>query len=429
MNTHKWTAGLTLLILLIALAGCQLVEEARTWVEDTIEERTTDQEEPLIASGTIQADEIRIAGELGGRIVAVHARRGDPVRAGDLLVTLDETPLLAELRQAEAAVAVAEANLTAARAGARSEAIDAARAALDVARAESDGYRAAWENAQAAIAQPQALDAQIAEARTAVALGEQGVALAEAELAKQRLIRDQKGVGSVERDAAEWQVQAAEAARAAAEADLKAAQTLLNGLWAIRREPLALIAQAHVAEGQYRLAEAGVVTAQARLDDLLAGPTAREVAVAAQALRLERAKRAAVDAQRALFALTSPVDGVVLDQVLYAGELATPAATILTVADLSQVRLTVYVPVNEVGYVQLGQQVRVTVDSQPGQVFSGHVSQIGDQPEFTPRNVATQEERLNTFYAVEIRLDNAARLLKPGMPAEATFLDVRGVGE
>lgn len=46
---------------------------------------------------------------------------------------------------------------------------------------------------------------------------------------------------------------------------------------------------------------------------------------------------------------------------------------------------------------------------------------IGDEPEFTPRNVATAEERLNTFYPVEIRLPNPERLLKPGMPADATF--------
>jgi len=54
-------------------------------------------------------------------------------------------------------------------------------------------------------------------------------------------------------------------------------------------------------------------------------------------------------------------------------------------------------------------------------VFEGQVSHIGSEPEFTPRNVATAEERLNTFYAVEIQLANPDGLLKPGMPADATF--------
>jgi hypothetical protein len=39
----------------------------------------------------------------------------------------------------------------------------------------------------------------------------------------------------------------------------------------------------------------------------------------------------------------------------------------------------------------------------------------------TARNVATKEKRLNTFYAVNTSLPNAERLLKPGMPADASF--------
>jgi hypothetical protein len=46
---------------------------------------------------------------------------------------------------------------------------------------------------------------------------------------------------------------------------------------------------------------------------------------------------------------------------------------------------------------------------------------IGDEPKFTPRNVATAEEHLNTFCPFEIRRPNPERLLKPGMPAEAAF--------
>ncbi len=119
--------------------------------------------------------------------------------------------------------------------------------------------------------------------------------------------------------------------------------------------------------------------------------------------------------------LHRPINGVVLDQSLQAGELAAPAAAILTLADLSQVELVVYVPENRIGQVQLGQAVKVSVDSFPGQVFEGQVARIRDEAEFAPRNVATAEERLNTFFAVEIRLPNPDRELKPGLPADATW--------
>jgi HlyD family secretion protein len=49
------------------------------------------------------------------------------------------------------------------------------------------------------------------------------------------------------------------------------------------------------------------------------------------------------------------------------------------------------------------------------------VARIEDEPEYTPRNVATKEERLNTFYAVKIRLLNPEGMLKPGTPADAQF--------
>ena len=65
---------------------------------------------------------------------------------------------------------------------------------------------------------------------------------------------------------------------------------------------------------------------------------------------------------------------------------------------------------------------RVSVDSYPGRAFYGQVTHIADRAEFTPRNVATQQERLNTFYAVQVSLANPQHLLKPGMPADATFV-------
>jgi HlyD family secretion protein len=399
----------------------QMVDRAREWVQTRVD-RTPDRETgTLVASGTIQADEIRIASELGGRIVELEVEPGDQVVQGDLLVLLDDTPLQAQLREAEAAVAVAEANLKQVQAGPRAAEVDAARAALAQARAMRDGQEAAWKNARQAIEDPQALDAQIAEAQTKVDLAEQGAALAEAQLAKEQLIRDQKRAGSMERDIAEWQVVAAEEQLASARAGLEAARTLLSGLWAIRNQPLDLIVQARVAEGQYRVTEAEVSMARARLADLVAGPSAPQVTVAARALALERTKADAIRAQQRRFRLASPVDGIVLKQVLHAAELAAPAATILTIADLERLTLTVYVPATEVGHVQLGQPVRVAVDSFPGQQFEGRVARIGEEPEFTPRNVTTQEERVNTFYAVDVELDNPDGLLKPGMPADATF--------
>jgi len=401
-----WTAVVAILMLAV---GCRAVTGP------------LDEEGRLTASGAIRADEVHVASELGGRIVDLRVELGAEVSMGDELVLLDATPLLTKLAEAEAAVAAAQADVAVVKAGPRAEEIAAAQAALALAEAQRDGALAAWENAQEALENPQELDAQIAEARTQLDLAAQGAELAEAELAREKLLRDQRPEGSIERQIYDRQVQAAEEALAAAQADEKTAQTMLNWLWIIRREPLTLIAQAHAAEGQCHVAEEGVAVAGAQLDDLLAGPTPEEIAVAEATVRLAQAQADVLRVQRIKFTLKSPVDGVVVEEALRVGEIAAPAATILTVTDLSHVTLSVYVPENRIGRVRLGQSVQVTVDSFPDRTFTGQVTRIGDEPEFTPRNVVTKEERLNTFYAVEVRLPNPEGLLKPGMPADATF--------
>jgi HlyD family secretion protein len=64
----------------------------------------------------------------------------------------------------------------------------------------------------------------------------------------------------------------------------------------------------------------------------------------------------------------------------------------------------------------------VGVDSFPTQLFFAKVTRIADQAEFTPRNVQTAEGRQTTVFAVELSVQNATGLLKPGMPADVTFV-------
>ncbi len=94
----------------------------------------------------------------------------------------------------------------------------------------------------------------------------------------------------------------------------------------------------------------------------------------------------------------------------------------LSVADLAEMNLVVYVPENRIGQVHLNEEVQIQVDSFPGRVLEGYVGHISDRAEFTPRNVATREERVNLVFAVEIRIANLDGALKPGMPADVLFV-------
>ena len=115
--------------------------------------------------------------------------------------------------------------------------------------------------------------------------------------------------------------------------------------------------------------------------------------------------------------VTSPIDGVVLERLVAPNEYAAPGSTVMVIASLDSLTLTIYVPENLYGQFFLGQTYPVTVDSFPGQTFSGTVSFISDQAEFTPRNVQTTDSRHTTVYAIKLDLDPSNGMLKPGMPA------------
>jgi HlyD family secretion protein len=376
----------------------------------------------IVASGTIEAEEVAITAEVGGRVVEVTADEGDEVEAGALLVELDRDLLLAKIEEARAAVGTAQANLAQVKAGARPEEIRVTEAALAQAIAAQDGARRAWEDAEAIRDNPQELDAQIDEARTQVALAEQGVEQARAQLATAKVQRDQYKDPSSEYYAHDKLVQAAEAALQAAEATHDGAQVALENLLAMRENPLELEAQVNAARAQYEQAEAAVAVAQADLDALQAGPTEEQVAVARAQVRQAEAALEILQVQLDKMTLRSPLAGLVTSRVINVGETASPGATLMTVANLDEVTLTVYVPETQIGRVKVGQEVKVEVDAYPDRVFKGRVVHISSRAEFTPQNVQTKEERVNMVFAVKVAIPNPGHELKPGMPADARVL-------
>jgi len=119
--------------------------------------------------------------------------------------------------------------------------------------------------------------------------------------------------------------------------------------------------------------------------------------------------------------IKAPIAGVILVRAIEPGELANIGTPIATMADLSEVKLMVYIPEKDVGRVKLGQEVAVSVDSYPDEKFVGRVVYISDQAEFTPKVIQTKEERTTQVFGIKIKVPNPEMKLKPGMPADAEF--------
>ena len=382
----------------------------------------------LLVSGSIEGTEVTIVSEFGGQITELSVAEGDSIRSGEVLLKLDTSSLHAQMAQAEAAMSAAEAHRAEVEAGTHPAQILAAKAALRQALAERDAAEIAWKDAQAILNDPQGLDAKIVEAQTTVDVASAQIEQARAKLAAVEVERDRyRGQGSMQEKwlyvVHDYQVQAAQAAIEAEIANKDGAEAVLDELKAMRNSPLAAMSQVHLAESQYELAVAGVRVAAAKLDELEAGPTPEELAVVDAQIDQAEAAVAGLQTRIDMMTLRSPIDGLVTSCSAHAGESAIAGATLMIVANLDEVKLTVYIPEDELDRVFLGQQVGVQVDSFPGRLFPGTVSYISQQAEFTPKNVQTEEERVNMVFAVRVRLPNPDHLLKPGMPADALIGD------
>ena len=373
----------------------------------------------ILASGFIEARDVTIAAETGGRIAEIRAAEGDHIAAGTTLIRLDDSLLMAQKRQAEANV-----NL--------------ARAYLEQAVIARDGAEKAWENALDVQSNPLELETRIIAAQ------------GELEMADLNLLREKE----IENDLG---VPLAEIRFDTAEKVLENLETLKSldwfSIYTMRKE-------IYPAEGELDMAELSlayqkeleklwsvpaselrVATAQKALQNLLAirdnpqelntavdnahnAYQASVVAAEAAELQVEQAEASlnVINVQIDKLTVASPVSGVVASRHAEAGEIAQPGLPILSVTELDEVTLTAYIPERAIGLVKLGQEVQVSVDSYPDEYFSGTIVYISPNALFTPKNIQLKDEREKMVFAVKIRLANLEQKLKPGMPADARIL-------
>jgi len=348
------------------------------------------------ASGTIEATQVDVAPKIAGRVIKLLVREGAQVRTGQVVAELDAAEVDAQVAQARAAVLVAQtrpAQADAALALARAS----VEALLTQARAQMESAAAALEAGRAGL--------RAAEANVQVA--ETNLARAESDLQRLEALYRDGAVSAQQLDTARSAVKAAEAQRDAARAQRDAAQVQISAAAAVVEQARAGLAVAEANRQTVAIREQDVAAARAQLAQ------ARAVLQQAEILRGNTI-------------LTAPFSGVVVAKHVEIGDLVGVGAPVLTIADLSQPYLRVFISETDLGKVTLGQPVDVRVDAFRGRVFHGTVMEISDHAEFTPGNVQTREERVKLVFAVKVQLSNQDGVLKPGLPADAVI--VTGAG-
>lgn len=171
------------------------------------------------------------------------------------------------------------------------------------------------------------------------------------------------------------------------------------------------------------VAEKELYIAKENYDLVLAGT--RQKQIEAQQQQVEKLI-AQANANASILADTkvcSPITGVILNKNFENNEYINQGQAILTIADLTDSWIIVYIDIADLGKVYLQQKVKIQVDAYPQEVFQGQVININDEAEFTPRETLTKDERSNKVFAVKIKIFNEHNRLKAGMIADVIFDD------
>jgi HlyD family secretion protein len=116
--------------------------------------------------------------------------------------------------------------------------------------------------------------------------------------------------------------------------------------------------------------------------------------------------------------IINPVNGTVLTKYAEPNEISTFGKPLYKIANLSTMQLRVYISETQLANLKIGQKVTIKIDdTDTMKSFSGTISWIASEAEFTPKIIQTKEERVALVYAVKIDVLNDGSL-KLGMPAE-----------
>jgi len=353
----------------------------------------------LYYSGTIEAKQAELGFQVSGRIVEVLVNGGEFVKRDQLLASLDQSEYKARYEQAQAGLENSIKNVQKlvlvlelykktlpneiARAAAGVQALSSQLHELEA------GYR----------------EQDIERARLAF-LTAQDV-MEEAKKNKERYdnLFQKSLVSEREWDAVKLKYETAVK-------EFEKAKEMFDMLREGVRKETIQTARARLAEGKAVLRQA--------TDNLTKIKAAeKEVEAATSQVKMAQSSLKVAETQLRYTQLRAPFDGVISSRNVEPGEVVLPGRDVLSLSDLSSVDLKIFVGEKEIGRVKPGQLVDIKVDTFPDKIYSGTVSFISPEGEFTPKIIQTQKERVKLVYLVKVFIPNPDLELKSGMPADA----------
>jgi len=389
------------------------------------------------AAGNIELiDQQVVALEVGGVVNAVNVKVGDTVAAGDVLLALDTVALERALKRAELAaeaqgnalmqlseaataaeLAVAQANLTEAQENLAD--VLAGPSAAEIAAARSS-VSSSWSKYNELQAGP----SQAELTQLSASLKKAEVALAEARRSYDKISwRNDVGMTSeaaalqdatidYESAKASYEESIAAAANSEVQSAVSSAQSAQSQLDDLLNSPT---------EAEIATAKAQVADAEAALADLQRGPTDSEARDAEISMEQALVDLEEAHANLAAAQLLAPSVGTILTIDAEIGQQVSAGTAIVTLADTTQLQLTINVAELDVPQITTGQSAAIEIDAISGKTLTGEVTYIAPSSDSSTGVV---------YYPVTIRLtDDELANVRPGMTAVATIKDTEATSE
>lgn len=341
------------------------------------------------ATGTFEATEVVVSAKGSGEIKSLNIEEGQEVEANTQLGYLDMTQLEIQKAQFDAN----QLNLDATKAG-----LDANKAQLDANKQQMSETKANMNSSKKQIdATQNSNDSRILDIERQVASIKQQIANLKKEKVRFTAMLKDNAASQKQVDDINYQILVLEKQLGASQDQLSSTNRGLSN------QSQGYSAQKEGVDAQMR----GVDAQMRGVDAQKRGIDAQKRGIDAQKQGID-AQKALVDNQMQNSIIMSPVKGTILTKYAQRGEFATTGKPLFKVADMSTVYLRAYFTSDQLADIKLGQQVKVIADFGGGKTreYTGKISWISSESEFTPKSIQTKDTRANLVYAVKIAVKN-----------------------
>lgn len=313
------------------------------------------------ATGTFEATEVVVSAEVAGEIMAFNIEEGQTVEAGKQLGYLDMTQLELQKSQFDA----------------NKDNLSATRSQLDASKEQMSSNKLQID------ATHSATTSHVLDLEKQVASIKQQIANLKKEKARFTAMLKDNAASQKQVDDITYQI------------------LVLEKQLTATQDQISSNNQSFSQQGQGYIAQKQGVEAQIK------GVEAQQKGIDAQQRGIE-AQKSIVDKQLQNSIIMSPVNGTILTKYAQLGEYATIGKPLFKVADLSVVYLRAYFTSDQLADIKVGQQVKVIADYGGGKTrnYTGKITWISSESEFTPKSIQTKDTRANLVYAVKIAVKN-----------------------